>query len=318
MGDVAVFNPTDKWEGVSMRRHEAVTSGLPDSVARVFSNKAVYVAETVLNNWLTYASATFLLISGAGETSYGMVPGAGVLYLVEGLGLVVALVSWVRRPRGNLGFLLGWIALGFLPASWSKGEGRAAQRAAVVMPAIQVVVAYGWWMMLGKVKKRGRKWVLAGGLAILGVSLGFFLENYLFHGPRVMARGASYGWREAMAYVGQVEGNYDEIVVSRAFSEPQIFVMFYLLYDPREVQKATGDWMRYEEAGVPFLDLLGEYKLDKYTFREITWMADKDLKKTLLVGSPKEFYLYPEAKPVKTVNDPEGEAAIMIVPSEAR
>lgn len=314
--DVAIFNPTDNWRAVSERRYEAVLLNFPDSISRAFSNKVTYTARLFVHNFLTYLSPAFLFLQGAGEATYGMIPGLGVLYLVEIVFIMAALISFVRKPNRIVGFFLLWILIGFLPASLSKGSGYAANRAAVVMPAIQVVSAYGIVVLIEYFKEKRlaffSKKVCQGVITILLLaSLVSFLESYVYHSPATVAPAMSYGWKEAINFVKEIENNYDNIVISRAFSEPQIFVAFYSLTDPKIVQEESKDWLRYQEKGLPFLDQLGEWHLGKYTFRDINFSVDQELSNVLIIGKPREFS--EDILPLKTIYYPNGKPAILIV-----
>ena len=93
-----LFNPTDNWGGVANRRFEARNRGLPDAISRLFSNKAVYTVSTTFKNYASYFSPQFLFTSGAGEATYGMIPGRGVLYYVEIPLLISFLILLTKRP----------------------------------------------------------------------------------------------------------------------------------------------------------------------------------------------------------------------------
>ncbi len=311
--DVAIFNPTDNWQAVSQERYESIELGLPSSLARLFSNKVTYTLKQFTQNYLTYLSPNFLFLQGAGEGTYGMLPGTGVLYIVELAFLVAALVKLVKEKDKKLVLVLGWIFLGLIPASLSKGSGYAANRAAIIMPALQIFSAYGFFALADflvnlKISKRVAQ---IGLLSLLILSLLGFFKSYVYNAPNQMASAMNYGWKAAMNFIKEKQDNYREIIISRRFSEPQIFVEFYLKVDPTLVQKESQDWMRYEEKKLPFLDQLGKYKLGKYTISDINYREKEGLENTLLVGKPEDF---PEGvKPIFVVNPAFGKPLIWIV-----
>lgn len=295
-GDIGIFNPTGGWEAVADRRYEAVKSGLPDITARLFSNKIVYTGSEFVKNYLSYLSPTFLFTQGAGEATYGMIPGHGVLYLFELPFIVIGLWNLARggwKWNSPMTFIAIWILLSPIPAALTKGPGFAANRVAVMMPGIQILSAYGaiiLWQKLKDSKTEKLKNVVLwayGAIAVLGIL--FFLEAYFYHAPRINAPSMSYGWRDVIMEIGVIGDNYQEIVISRAFSEPHIFVAFYNQWDPSHYQKQAQDWRRYDAQGLLFVDQLGEWKLGKYTFRDIRYSEDSKLEKTLLVGRARDF-----------------------------
>jgi hypothetical protein len=291
--DITIFNPTDKWESVFNTRYGAVFGGLPYGLAVFFHNKVFDVFSRFIVAYSTYVSPQFLFTQGAGEWTYGMVAGWGVLYLVEFL--FVAASFWFLAKEGfgkskPLTFLVCWMLVGFIPAALTKGPGYAGNRAAVVMPAIQMFSAFGAVLLFDFLARRIYRYLLLFVYSfILLVSLIFFLEAYRFVAPRLGADGMLYGRKEALAYIIQNEDKYNEIIVSRNLSEPQIYVAFYTKYDPLTYQKASREWLKYKEVGVPFVDQLGEYHLGKYVFKNINYMDDSKIPNVLIVGKPSEF-----------------------------
>lgn len=295
-GDIGIFNPTGGWGVVADRRYEAVQSGLPDITARLFSNKIVYTGSEFVKNYLSYLSPTFLFTQGAGEATYGMIPGHGVVYLFELPFIVMGLWFVVRsgwKWNNPMTFVLIWILLAPIPAALTKGPGFAANRAAVMMPAMAILSAWGAVTLFGLWKSHIRKPLQDIGILgywIFGAfSVLFFLEAYFFHGPSINSKSMSYGWSGAMTYINSIQDNYEEVIISRAFSEPHIFIAFYNKWDPVDYQKQSRGWLRYEKQGLLFIDQLGEWKLGKYTFRDIRYSDNPKLENTLLIGRERDF-----------------------------
>ncbi|OGY11713.1 MAG: hypothetical protein A3H88_03515 [Candidatus Blackburnbacteria bacterium RIFCSPLOWO2_02_FULL_44_9] len=313
--DIAIFNPTDKWASVADRRYEAVLAGLPDFFARLFSNKLMYVVKTFLANYSSYLSPQFLFTQGAGEWTYGMIPGRGVLYLIESLFVLISAL-YVARGRATKGllFIFLWILLSPIPGSLTKGPGHAGNRIAVMMPALQIFSAYGAILLMeliGDWKKKTKKFLLPLVITLSLLSLTFFLEDYIFHAPKHAASSMLYGRREAIKFASSQEDRYSTILVSRSLSEPHIYVAFYKQWNPKDYQTASVDWLRYEKEKLSFLDQLGTYSLGKYLFQNISFSDDKNQKHTLLIGKPGE--LPRDANIIKKIDLPDNSPAIYVV-----
>lgn len=313
--DVAIFNPTGGWGAVSDQRYEAVLLGLPDIIARIFSNKITYPLSEFIRNYLSFLSPQFLFTGGAGEATYGMMPGIGLLNLVELPFLLVGAYSFVKNANKKpFNIILLLILVAPIPAALSKSPGFPANRVALTMPFVQLVSAYGFLICFEFLKpKLYKKVFVLATAAFLGFGFVFFAEKYLYHAPNANARSMSYGFAQAFGYINEVSGNYQRIIIDREFSEPQMFTAFYTKMDPLLVQKESVDWLRYETLGLKFVDQLGEYKLGKFIYKDIDQIADLKLPSTLLVGRPKDFPL--DVKAVKTISYPDGKPAILIVES---
>ena len=314
--DVAIFNPTDRWASVSDRRYEALLAGLPDSLSRLFSNKITYVFDQLVGGYFSYLSPQFLFVQGAGEWTYGMIPGRGALYLIEVAFVVLAIWSLIKYGiKSSLIVVVAWILLSPIPAALAKGPGYAANRAAIMMPAIQIFSAYGALVLFELIKK---KWIFTNSKRIFSafaiamvISLGMFLEDYVYHAPRGSAESMLYGRKEALEFAKSVEGQYEKIIVSRSLSEPHIYVAFYSGWDPTDFQKQSPDWLRYEKEGRSFLDQLGEYSLGKYSFGDVDFRNSATNTGLLLIGKVGEF---PQnIVPLKQVNYPNGRKAVLVV-----
>ena len=290
--DVTIFNPTDKWMAVYDKRYEAVFDGMSSSVARIFSNKITYFFDQITNSYSTYLSPQFLFTLGPAESTYGMLPGHGVLYLVEALFVIVALWRFANTGWKNnrLLFVIFWILVSIIPASLTKGPGYAGNRAAIMMPAIQILSALGGLLLYDFLTKKLKKKLVVCLYSITFlISIIFFIQEYIYRQPREGAEGMVYGRQEMMEEIKKIEKNYDQIILSRSLSEPQIYVGFYMSYDPTSYQKETPDWLRYQVEGKSFLDQLGEYHLGKFIFKNISFNEDSKIPKVLLVGKPSEF-----------------------------
>ena len=316
--DIIISNPTDKWAAVSDKRYEAILGGMPEGVSRIFSNKINYVLKVFTNNYLSYLSPTFLFSQGAGEATYGMIPGIGVMYFFELFFLISCLLVWAKRKRIRwLEFIFFWILVSPIPAALTKGPGYAANRVVVMIPAIQIISAYGA-LSLGEYFSRFKrpKFIrliyYCALMLILTISFTSFLENYIYHSPIHSSSFMQHGTRETIRYVSTIEDEYEEIRISRSVSVPQIWVAFYKKWDPKDYQRYSASWLVYEEK-VSYIDQFEGYRLGKYSFGSIDWNLFSQRDDILLVGKPSEFPLdvsikatvrYPNAQPAYLVVEP--------------
>lgn len=265
------------------------------------------------DSYFSYLSLRFLFTQGAGEATYGMIPGRGVVYFFELPFLILALYTLIKKKDRNFTLILIWLVLAPVPAALSRGVGYHASRAAGMMPAIQILSAYGGILLWQKRKKIHKVAILLY-YCITAISFLLFIKNYFLDAPKINAPAMAYGWKEVIDYLTTQERNYKKIIVSRRFSESQALVAFYKKWNPADFQKQSQNWLKYEKEGLKFIDQLGQYSLGKYEFRNLNFSDDKNLNKVLLVGRPEEF---PSDTAVqKMIIYPDGQRAFYIVDPE--
>ncbi len=310
--DIAVFHPTDNWQAVKEERWWAIKAGLPAPAVRLFHNKLTYSLVHFSKNYLSYFSPQFFFSEGPGEGTYGMIPGRGVLYWWA-LPLLLLGIYWlIKSPQPEMVLLIVIILLAPLPAALAKGT-RAANRAAVMMPWINIFLAAVIWRLfkiMKEMRQLKRAIVIIASLVVIFYFVASFGEDYFIQSPRKIAPAMLYGRCQALRWVAKHYPQAKTVVVSRRLSEPQAYVMFCLHYPPRKVQEASPAWREYSRRHLSFLDQLGDYHLGKFIFREINWTSDHQLKNAVLVGKPEEFP--GEVKVDKIIYYPNHQPAIKI------
>jgi hypothetical protein len=212
-------------------------------------------------------------------------------------------ISALTRYSSPLKYLpLIVIGLGIIPAALTRDEGHVL-RSILTLPGWQLLAA------LGVVSLRVSKLVrwLVGLLIVQAV---VFLMAYFFWYPLIYARDWQYGLKEASAYLAEHESEYDAIVVSKWFGEPQLFLAFYNRWDPVWYADANKPNLEYERQGKLWLDQLEEYHLGKYTFKYIDF-SQTITQKTLYIGKFDDFYENPQT--LKTIYYPDGSVAVHIM-----
>ncbi|MEK9201097.1 MAG: glycosyltransferase family 39 protein, partial [Patescibacteria group bacterium] len=215
--DLLIFHPTDNWKSVADRRFQARVNGVPDATARIFSNKVVASLSTWYSNYIGYLSPYFLFVAGPSESTYGMIPGRGVLYSSDLALLLIFTILFIRRPHKNYLLLIVIILLGFLPASLSKGVGFAANRTIIVLPFILIGLAQALKWLLQK-----NKFVTPLVSLIYLTHLVFFLYNYTVFSKTAIGEGMHIGKKELFERLMPIANNYPEVKISRTLSNPHI------------------------------------------------------------------------------------------------
>jgi len=289
--DIAIFNPTDQWRGVSNNQYEMTQNGLPYTIVKIFYNKLVYLGEIFSQSYFSYFSPQFLITQGAGETTYGMIPGFGVLGIVPTFGLFILFFLVVKNKYSEFKrpiiFLSLTILIAPLIASLAKGQ-YSGNRMSLMMPFIQIISTAGIVLFIENLSPKIKKITSCLIFFIFIFTSGVFLQRYFFQGNQILAKGMLYGHKEAINFVKN-NSDVDQVIYSRKLSEPQAYVSFFEKIDPSITQLESKNWLKYETENVSFLDKLGEYNLGKYTFRELSISSDKNLPNAILIGRSDEF-----------------------------
>lgn len=318
--DVGIFNGA--LEAQAQMRLNAINTGMSPVLARFVYNKYFTAFIRFSYIYKQYLSPEFLFTNGGGETTYGMLPGIGVLYRFEIFTLISFLILfWKKRYEKALWFIFFWILIAPIPAGLTMGVGYAGNRAAGMMPALQIASGLGLFYFLyilysgsGFKKRFSCTFAL---ILITLISLLSFVKVYFTKSAQVAAKGMLYGDLEVAYWLKDNSSDTLRIVVSRRLSEPQIYIAFANIWDPNNYQNQTTDWNRYKDEKLVFLDQLHRYYLGKYVFQNISSPDLQIGSQVLLVGRPEEFpddsqiikkFVFPDGSPSLYVVRPSGDS----------
>lgn len=301
-------------ENVFHERVNSIAAGEPLLLAKLFNNKATYLIDKFVGNYTSYFSPEFLFINGAREGTYGMVSGMGLLFPYEAIALVVVIVLLVGKKLKLPLWMWAWLLIAPIPAAISVGPGLAANRAAIMMPVIQIISAVGVAQIYFYMNKKLKKFAPASAAILIGLFFIFFMENYLYAQPAKEAKAMIYGGREVMASVSLIEDQYDEVIITKSLSEPHIFAAFYNRIDPKLFQEEAKRW-NFEEQGFDWVDQQPVYSLGQYTFKSINWHDDVKVPNILFVTEANNV---PETvNLLDIINYPNGQPAYAIVDNKS-
>jgi 4-amino-4-deoxy-L-arabinose transferase-like glycosyltransferase len=311
--DVNIFN--NSLQAAAHERTIAIQGGMNPSIARLFHNKYQFALRKFSTTYFQYISPQFLFTQGPGEATYGMVPGRGVLYWFELPLLVGFLIFLVKNWKHKLSRLLVvWILVAPIPAALAVGPGYAANRAVIMLPAIQVASSMGfvvlYLLIKSSIKIRGIRIIILTMYTVFSLILFIsFVEDYFFRSYSKNAKSMLYGNLEASYWVRD-NTSQNNVYMSRKLSEPHIYIAFANKLNPEVYQRSTRSW-KYSERGFGWVDQIPEYRLANFTFKNIHLEEYLDKSSGYLFGRPDEF---PKGiEPHKVFYYPDGEPAIFII-----
>lgn len=281
------------------------TLPLPPILQKLIINKPTYVVYHLISNSLDYLSPGFLAWH-AGDRPQHSLPYHGVLYVSEFVAVILGLFVLLKNSGAlrMLPFVL--IFLGIIPAALTK-ESEHVLRSLLAIPGFIMLASLGFDSLQDYKNKKivnFFNWLL-----ILEV-LGFMLIYFTWY-PKAYARDWQYGYSQVAAYLNTHENEYDRIVMTKWYGEPQLFLAFYNRWDPKTYQLNNANNLRYETESAVWLDQLEEYTVGKYHFKYLEWGGEERGRKTLYIGKGDDFD--DEANILETIYFPDGTVAFKLV-----
>ena len=210
--DLSVFKGA--LEEAAPRRLAIEESGVPPIIARLFQNKFRIASERFVSNYFQYYSPRFLLTDGASGATYGMIPGIGVIHWFSGIFLVgFTIFLWKNRRTLYKGvwLIVFWIIIAPIPAAFAAGVGYAGNRAAVVMPVLQIAIGTGavylYSILRNYYPTKFTKHIIVTSTFILVFTVVIFTDLYFGKYSSEIGSSTSYGIKDAVVYVSEIEDN---------------------------------------------------------------------------------------------------------------
>lgn len=277
--DVSIFSP----KNINSFFVNKGTSPVNPVLNKLIDNKYKYVLSQFTNNYLSYFSPYFYFSTARPDTTYLNFPQTPLHYQVEIIFMGIGIYYLIKKRNPYSMLLLIWAVLA--PISPALTESFNANRAVTLLPLTVIVSGYGMAQVYEKLSKSRFSHANLILSSVLGIFFCLFLIDYFFRLPYYPIHNQRVGYTEAFNKAISLESQYDSIHFSKFYTNPQIFVAFYKVWDPVDFQKNSQDWLRYEKAGLKYVDQLESYNLGKYEIHDIDWSRDKNRQGQLLFVS---------------------------------
>lgn len=223
--------------GVQLRLNEQIREERPGTNAlllRLFHNKLINYSLETLSNYGKHFSFDFLFIKGGLPIRY-VVPEAGLLYLVE-LPFLLFGIYYIFRNKNKL-FLLPvfWLLIGPIATSLTFEDVPNVRRSFFMLPAFQLITAYGFYVVLEITRKRKflKNLLISFSALVLLFNFLYFTHQYFVHQRVYRPWYRNYGFKELVLAMNNLSPNYQKIVLTKDPNDPYIYILFYNKYDPR-------------------------------------------------------------------------------------
>ncbi len=212
---LSVFNNSATREKLMTEtaREMGLGDPVPPVVTRVFFNKLTLLGWEIGGRYLSHFSPSYLLIQGD-IVQLNSIPNMGVLYVLDGIFLLIGLALFLVKPSFSRMILLFILLASPLPAAASI-ETPSAQRQVIGLAGFIITAAIGLSFVLDNLKNKGYLKHLVVFLIVGGYIyfFSFFLVNFFkvkaVHEPY----GSDQGYKEMVEYVWQEKGNYEKVVM---------------------------------------------------------------------------------------------------------
>lgn len=297
---------------------------LPQTLDRFFDNKIYFLGNQFVNNYLSYYSPTFFFTDQRSDSSYLNFPYFPLLYPIELIFWLITGFYLFTQKYQHKKLLFLWLLTAPLAASITNGS-MNAHRSPTFLPLTAIISGLGIMLLINSIKEKISyrkikiKELNISFIMILILLCSFILFGYFYFIklPQKPPYNLRYGYDQVFQEINKVQNQYDQIVISKVFTEPQIFVAFYGKIDPKIFQRNANDWLRYEKAGRLYVDQLESWNLEKFYFEDINW-DKKESKRVnaLVVSKPQDF---PEdVTSILDVKDTKGIILYRLVPTNKK
>lgn len=251
-------------------------------LAYFFHNKPISWIWTIINNYFSSFSTTFLFLKGDPNLRHG-IGNFGGLLVATALFLLIGIIK-IFRMAGNEGkgifskkIASFWIIFLFLtpiPSSITYDGGVHATRLFLMVIPLTTLTTVGFYEFLSCFSKKNK--FLFGGLSLFFVVLNsiFYFHYYFYHYPIDSEKFWHYGFKQSTSLIKENEAGMEKVILTNTYEPPLIFFLFWEKYDPqdfpvRKLQKTDENWFEGQKIDKFYFGKINFSLLDKYLSKQI-------------------------------------------------
>lgn len=210
-------------------------AGTNVKATQIFHNKFTNYSLTYISNYLDYFSGSFLFIKG-GLPRWFNIEGMGLVYLVELPFLLIGLVVLAKEKNNIYKIPLLWLFVAPIAAAATIDDIPNVRRSLLMLPALELISAFGFWYVLQNRKKIVRTLIIGISLIALVCNFSYFIHQYFIHSTIHMNWFRNEGFGEMIKTVKTSYDNVDKIIVTKDAGGIYPLILFYMQYDPKLYQ----------------------------------------------------------------------------------
>lgn len=199
--------------------------------ARIFHNKAVVYTKVFLDQYLTYFSIDFLFVRGGLPDRY-VIPDMGLFYYSELPFMLLGFYFLLKKKDIFFVIPLLWLLCGPLAAAVTTEDVPNIERAIFMLPAFQIIEAYGLYYVWDRLGKK-KRWLFGTAIGLcLAVNMIYFFHQYIVHSPSYVAYRRDDGTEELFANLTGKEKDYKAIYLSSYQDLPLYYYYLHMGQTP--------------------------------------------------------------------------------------
>ena len=279
----------------------------------LFHSEGLSFATRFTERYFNHFSGRFLFFEGDWSSLRHGPSYNGVLYLFYFFLILFGLYFLVRLNTRESKFIWFWLFIAPLPAAITRDSIQGVRSLNMVLP-LMILVGCGFYQLFLWLQKQKKLFSVCFSLLLVVFylfSVAYYLEQYFYHYPLQSSKDWQYGYQQIIQKVYPLRNNYQKIVFTSEYGQPYIYWLFYGQYPPSDYQAKA----RLTEN--PSGDVGKVEKLDNVEFRSVNFDGDKNLSKSLLIGTEMEIPLekidYDKQRILEEIKFLDGKIAFRIV-----